>query len=205
MRLFFKPARNLCAILCGVWLTVCSPVLASTMMAMDLEALTLKADRILVGTVEAVQSHFVTPHSTYIVTDVTVRSERNLLGVPEGSKFIVRHLGGVVGDIGQRVSGEASYKVGEQVLLFAAQRRNIYYTTGMAQGALHIQRDGNGVSRIQTNLSGIELLGRATATQNAASAEGKSLDEVVSFITACLDRHNRRSSTPASLPKTGRE
>ena len=39
----------------------------------------------------------------------------DVLGVPAGERFIVRHLGGEVDGIGMRVHGEASYRVGETV------------------------------------------------------------------------------------------
>lgn len=172
---------------------------ASSLVAMDLTALSQKADRILVGTVEKSEAHFLSPNSKYIVTDVTVRSERNLLGVPEGTTMVVRHLGGVVGELGQRVFGEASYRVGEQVLLFAAQRQGSFYTLGMAQGALHVYRDSSGIARVDTQLAGAELVNaNAPALQSAVPGQtpaaaptfvtGRPLDEVAAQVQALVAR-----------------
>jgi GMP synthase-like glutamine amidotransferase len=105
---------------------------------MSFETLTAAADRIIAGTVEKVEPRRWSRQSSYIVTDVTVRSDREVLGVAVGERFIVRHLGGELDGIGQRVHGEASYRVGETVVVFAARRPDAYYAVGMAQGALHL-------------------------------------------------------------------
>lgn len=164
---------------------------ASSLTSLSLESLSTQADRILVGTVEKSEAHYISSGSRYIVTDVTVRSERNLLGVPEGSRFVVRHLGGVVGELGQRVFGEASYRVGEQVLLFASERQGSFYAMGMAQGAMHVYRDSSGTSRVETQLGGAELVtpGSAQLAPAAATAtNGRSLDEVVAQVQAYIAR-----------------
>jgi len=159
---------------------------ASSLYPLSLETLSTQADRILVGTVEKSEAHFISSGSRYIVTDVTVRSDRNVLGVPAGSRFVVRHLGGVVGDLGQRVFGEASYRVGEQVLLFASERQGAFYALGMAQGALHVYRDSSGISRVETQLAGAEIVGVAPAA--AAASNGHSLDEVLTQVQAYVAR-----------------
>jgi hypothetical protein len=171
-----------------LWLGLAPPAAASSLVRMDLAALSSTADRILFGTVLKIESHYLTPDSHYIVTDVTVRSERNLLGVPEGSQFVVRHLGGEVGKLGQRVYGEASYRVGEQVLLFAALRQGAYYAVGMAQGALHVYRDNVGVPRVQAHLGKAELLG----AQSIAAAQGHALEDVITKVQAYLDGRVRK-------------
>lgn len=183
--------RPMTVALFTVWLGLglLSPARASVLMAMDLETLTNSADHVLVGTVEKVESHYLSPASRYIVTDVTVRSERNLLGVPEGTRFVVRKLGGAVGELGQLVHGEASYQVGEQVLLFASERQGAFYAVGMAQGALHIYRDSAGVQRVGVDLAGAELSGPALA----AAPSGRTLDEVVSQVQGYLSRRPTQS------------
>jgi hypothetical protein len=114
------------------------PAVASSIAPMDLDALSVGAERILIGTVEKVESHFISPKNRYIVTDATIVVERNVLGVTAGERFVVRHLGGEVGKVGQRVVGEASYRPGERVLLFAVARQGSYFALGMGQGVLHL-------------------------------------------------------------------
>lgn len=184
-RILALPIIALCACLIG------GGARASSLTPLSLETLSTQADRILVGTVEKSEAHFVTAGSRYIVTDVTVRSERNLLGVPEGSRFVVRHLGGVVGELGQRVFGEASYRVGEQVLLFASERQGAFFAMGMAQGALHVYRDSSGISRVDTQLGGAELVaapGRPLVPAAATTTSGRSLDEVTAQVQAFIAR-----------------
>jgi hypothetical protein len=154
---------SISALILAVTVTVLSPPLtrdaaASSMVPLDVEALSARADRILVGHVDSIESHFIAPGSRYIVTDVTLTTERNVLGAPS-DRFVVRHLGGAVGKLGQLVYGEASYRVGETVLLFASERQGAFFAVGMAQGVMHVYVDGAGIAR--------------------ASANGRPLEEVV--------------------------
>jgi hypothetical protein len=160
---------------------------ASTLVAMDLDALAANADVIFVGTVDDVASHAVEPGGRRIVTDVTLRSERDLLGAPAGRPFVVRCLGGEIGRVGQHVFGEASYSVGERVLVFAVARQSSYYTLGMAQGALHVRADAAGVPRVQTHLDGAMLIGPA----RARSADGRPLDDVVAQVRSSVARRRK--------------
>jgi hypothetical protein len=171
--------------------------MATSLVPMDLQTLSSTADRIFVGTIEKIEPHYLGPSSRYIVTDVTVRSDRNLLGVPEGSLFVVRHLGGEVGKLGQRVYGEASYRVGEHVLLFAAMRQGVYYAVGMAQGALHVYQDGTGVPRVQAHLAGAEMVG----AQSASPTQGRALDDVVMQVQSYVGNRLQPAPSGASSPR----
>jgi hypothetical protein len=143
---------------------------ASPTLSLDLEALAVRSECIVLGRVEATDSHFVAPRSRYIVTDVTIAIDQRLLGAAEPDRFVVRYLGGEVGDLGQRVFGEASYRVGERVLLFAAKRQGAFYAVGMSQGVLHVRDDGAGVERI------------------GAGAAPRKLDDVLDQVRALVAR-----------------
>ncbi len=181
---------------------------ATTLAALDLPALSGGADRVLLGTVEKVESHYLGEDSPYIVTDVTIRCDRELLGVPAGGRFTVRHLGGVVGELGQRVHGEASYRVGEQVLLFAKERGGAFFAMGMAQGAMHVYADERGVARVEVALDQAELI--APSGPPAPSASGRTLDEVLTTVRGLLAQRARQTKpeaatpTPQSKPAGGR-
>ena len=161
---------------------------ASSMLGMDLEMLSAGADRILVGRVEKTESRFLSRASKYIVTDVTVVTERQLLGAPASSRVVIRQLGGTVGKLGQRVFGEASYNVGERVMLFAVRRQGVFYTLGMAQGVLHIHADEQGVARIENGSVQAELLGPASR----AVVQGRRLEDVVSRVRSLVARRARK-------------
>ncbi len=181
----------------GLWLCLgSSPAGATTLLAMDLPTLSGRADRVLLGTVEKVESHYLGDSRSYIVTDVTIRCERELLGVPAGSRFVVRHLGGSVGELGQRVHGEAAYRVGEQVLLFASQRGGDYYALGMAQGAMHVYRDERGIARVDVQLGEGELVA-PSGQPLAASPAGRTLDEVLAQVQSLLQ--SRAAATKPSV------
>lgn len=122
---------------------------AYPMIQLDLDSLSLRADHIVMGTVEKIDSHFLAPGSTYIVTDVTINVENRLMGESRSSRFVVRRLGGEVGKIGQIVYGEANFKLRDQVLLFAAERQGVFYTVGMAQGVMSIYVDPKGIQRVK--------------------------------------------------------
>lgn len=176
---------------------------ATSLTALDLPTLSHGADRVLLGTVERVDSHFLGDGGSYIVTDVTIRCERELLGVPAGSRFVVRHLGGVVGELGQRVHGEASYRAGEQVLLFAKERGGAFFSMGMAQGAMHVFSDSRGVLRVDVALDQAELI--APAGQAIPSESGRPLDDVLSAVRSLLAERARQSKpAPLTQPATVR-
>ncbi len=170
---------------CGLWLAVTpAPAPATTLNALGLPELVGRADRIFVGTVESQQARFADAGTGTIVTEVKIRISRDLLGAEAGSVVTLRHLGGVVGDIGQRVFGEASYKNGEEVLVFSEARAGSDYAVGMAQGALHVAVEG-GKKMVHSQLAGAEVAGGAAAPRLlVAPGQARSLDELVQVIQA---------------------
>ncbi len=156
---------------------------ASAFSRLDLATLDARADEIFVGTVERVSSRFVSAERRGIVTDVTLRCDRQVLGVRAGGRLVVRHLGGEVEGRGQRVFGEASFVVGEQVLLFASKRSGAYWPVGMAQGALHVRRDDAGLPRVRTDLGGADL-----GVGSAPPLDGRPLDDVVAELVLSQGR-----------------
>lgn len=156
---------------------------ASAFVRLDLATLDARADEIFVGTVERVSARFVSADRRGIVTDVTLRCDRQVLGVRAGDRLVVRHLGGEVEGRGQRVFGEASFTVGEQVLLFASKRGGAYWPVGMAQGALHVRRDDAGLPRVRIDLGGAELV-----LGSGPAVEGRPLDDVVAELVAAQGR-----------------
>lgn len=163
-----------------LFLAVTAPILspaltneaaASSVVHLDLAELSARAEHVLVGQVEKVESHFVAPGSRYIVTDVTLVTEQRVLGVSASSRFTVRHLGGEIGKVGQLVYGEASYRVGEHVILFAAERQGAFFAVGMAQGVMHVYVDDAGVLRVKS-----------------PSAEGRTVDDVVDQVRTIVAR-----------------
>ena len=111
---------------------------ASVVMPLGLDSLIDGSDRIALGRVESQVSRWTTDHSA-IYTDVTVRVLQPLKGeVVAGGTVTVRREGGVVGNIGMKVSGAARFAEGEEVLVFLERRGEALWTVGMAQGKMRV-------------------------------------------------------------------
>jgi len=127
-------------------LLVLSPVaLATTVLRADVPSLTLHSDDIVRGRVLTLQSHW-TGDKLRIVTDVTVQVEETLKGRP-AKTVTIRQPGGIVGDVGQKVSGLAAFKPGEEVVVFLERRGPVHVVTGLAQGKFHLDRLKDGSVR----------------------------------------------------------
>jgi hypothetical protein len=119
------------------------PAEATTLLAQDLAELSQSADAIVRGTVRELESRW-TGDRMRIVTQVEVEVAEALKGAPGASVTIVQP-GGVVGDIGQKVSGLASFERGEEVVLFLERRPGgIFLVSGMAQGKFRVERSSDG-------------------------------------------------------------
>ena len=128
---------------------------ATVLVPLDTRALTERAERIVLGTVESKVSRWSDDHQA-IYTDVTIRVTRAYKGaVKPGERVVVRREGGVVDGIGMRVYGAASFAVGEEVLVFAQTRGGATYTVGMTQGKLHVTVGPDGVKQVAANLADV--------------------------------------------------
>jgi hypothetical protein len=159
---------------------------ATVLVQLTLSEMAARSAHVLVGTVEQ-QRSLLLPGQGVIVTDVTIRCTRGMRGVREGQLLTVRHFGGTVDGIGQRVFGEASYRVGEEVLLMAEERNGSYFAVGMAQGAMHIDRS-SGTPRVHVQMDGVELLSPSGQLAARPTAEGVPLDQVLAQIESLLAR-----------------
>ena len=169
---------------------------ASTSVALSVRELASTSDAIVRVTQIAKASAW---EDGRIVTTSKVRVDRVVAGAPPGNELSIRTLGGVVGEIGQYVEGEADLAPGEQAVLFVAPLRAATGTTtmrvvGRAQGRWSIARDSNApdapngreIVRIRAPGRLVERRGegglgtvRATA-RLAASLDGATLDEASS-------------------------
>lgn len=86
-----------------------------------------------------------------IVTDTRVRIEETLAGkAPAESEIEVRVLGGIVGDIGERVDGQAELVLGEPAVAFLMPISPVLaYVTGAAQGHYRLLADSQKQMRLR--------------------------------------------------------
>jgi hypothetical protein len=170
---------------------------ASIVEAMSLAEMTSAADVIVVARVEDQRSRY--DAQGRIVTDVSLRVEESLLGgLAVGTTTSVLRLGGVVGDLGLRVEGEAVYQTGESIVLFArrvSQREGERLRpVGMAQGVLPLATRG-GVEVALPGGAGLDLVTRG-ADGTLAPAEGalaapRGRDELLDEIRALVAERAR--------------
>lgn len=166
---------------------------ATSLMRLGLESMAVRAHCIAYATVEEVRARFADGAGAggTIVTDVRLRVRRGLLGAADGELITIQHLGGVVGEIGQLVHGEASYRVGEEVVVLLARRPGGLFAVGMSQGALHVRRDAGGVQRVHAELAGAELVPSPTGPiDRDVVASGMPLDVLLTRLTELVARHH---------------
>jgi hypothetical protein len=113
---------------------------AGTVVPLTLEDLERIATDIFVGTVDHTRAAWDEDHRI-IETEVRIRIDRRVKG-RGGPRATVVVPGGIVGEIGMRRSGAATFKTGERVLLFAEPGRAARLRpVGLYQGKMRVTRD----------------------------------------------------------------
>jgi hypothetical protein len=147
-----------------VVLVAAAPAHATMMVPLDVEALTQRAEQVVVGTVESSTSHW-TAGKGAIYTEVAIRVDHSMKGeADKGSLVTVRHEGGSVDGIGMRVFGAAHFTVGEEVVVFIETRAANHYIVGMAQGKMQVVRSASGKKIITRDLGGIDFVKSPTTS-----------------------------------------
>ena len=132
---------------------------ASIVEALELQDLIALSDHVVTATAMDVEAHR-DPHGR-IVTDVRVRIDSHLKGPNSpGDELIVRRLGGILGEIGMRVEGEAVLETGNRYMLFLRDRGPHCRPTGMSQGALRIETMADGRDMVMPGADGLQLVSR---------------------------------------------
>ncbi|HYO93477.1 MAG TPA: hypothetical protein VER33_03150 [Polyangiaceae bacterium] len=138
------------------------PAEATLMRSLTLEALASRSARIVVATALESSSRWVELGGRRrIVTDTRVRIEEGIAKQDSSdSEVMVRTLGGVVGELGALVHGEAELALDEPCVVFLAPRAaDLHSVAGMAQGHYPLRTDPKRVLRLQPSPRAAELLG----------------------------------------------
>lgn len=145
-------------------LTLVTVARATTTEALDLRDLVRESDHVVVATVIDRVARY--DHLDRIVTDFTLRVDERMWGSStEGRTIVVRRLGGVLGDVGLRIEGEATFEIGERVILFARELRSegVLRPVGMSQGVMPLRQiegqdvvmpGGDGLALVQRGSDG---------------------------------------------------
>lgn len=141
---------------------------ATTMRKLTINDLIHGAHKIVIGTCTAITSQWNEDHS-YIFSHVTIQVSESLKGQPP-PKIVLTQSGGVVGDKAMHVVGGATFRQGEEVLLFLREmsvretkegpKKIITRVFGMSQGKFTIVTDmATGRKITERDLSGIGFIG----------------------------------------------
>lgn len=177
---------------------------ATTMLRADLPELAQTSDAIVHGTVRRVESRW-SGDGRRIVTDVEIQVTEALKGQAgqAGSTVLVTQPGGRVGDIGQRVSGLASFSPGEEVVVFLERRgTRAFRLSGMAQGKYQVQRSEGGKSALAVPepTGDVLLLDPDTRQPTGSSRRSLSLPELKAAIRTALEQQRPPVRTQEKRP-----
>lgn len=115
---------------------------ATTLLALDVPALTRSSSVVARATVRSMEARW-TKDGGRIMTDVVLEVSEPWKGSP-GKTITLMQPGGVVGDIGQLVHGNARFTVGEDVVVFLEPRGERFLLTGMFQGKFKVESTSDG-------------------------------------------------------------
>lgn len=137
-----------------------SAALATTLLAADVPLLTQSSEVIVRGTIVRVQARL-SGDGARVFTEAELAVVEALKGEP-GPSLIATQPGGVVGDVGQWIDGVATFREGDEVVLFLERRGPRYTVTGMAQGLYRIERPQGGAALAVPQAAHAELVDPST-------------------------------------------
>jgi len=144
-----------------LWLHV-PAALATTVLDLPVPELAKRSPTIIRGVVMGQKASWDAKHE-HIVTRIKVRVDEVLRGnVKVKQQITIQQAGGEVGETGQHIEGAATFRLGEEVVLFLEPHRG---TTGehalvsLAASKFSVVRDNTG-AHVQRDLSGLTFVKR---------------------------------------------
>jgi hypothetical protein len=127
-----------------------APLLATTVPKMELPELVARADSILQGRVESVESKF---EQNLVYTYVSMTIDDPLKG-DRRRTVMIRQLGGKIGAMHVSVSGQPVFKAGDNLIVFLKNQQNgTFSVVGLNQGKYEVVNDF-----AVSNVSGVTLV-----------------------------------------------
>ncbi len=126
-----------------------------------------------------------------IVTYTRLVIEETVAG-DERSEVWVRTLGGKVDKIGQQVSGEAVFKLGERTMVFLEDVGSATVVTGMAQGHFRLKDDGGELVLVSSPDVGSLLPRRGPSIAAREILIGKKLAPAATAVREAWKRRGNR-------------
>ncbi len=164
---------------------------ATVMVKQSVPEMAKKADNIVIGRVVSTKSEW-SATGTQIFTYTTLEVSSAVKGTTKGSLITIKELGGIVGDIRQKIIGAAQYSMDEEVILFLNKADGKFRTLGMMQGKYNIVVDASTGAKQVVNKSmgnietGVKFLKSDGSLAPAASVSELGLDEFLSIINNTL-------------------
>ena len=144
------------ALVLTVLLATAAPALASTVIQMDVPALTAHATDVVRGRIVSAVPGWTGDHRR-IVTRVEVDVLEAWKGNATGRVTVVQP-GGEVDGIGQRVSGVAELGPGEEVVLFLERTGSLHRVVGLAQGVYRVSTTAGARQAVPASVDGLDLV-----------------------------------------------
>ena len=136
-----------------IFLAVYSAILsASTVIPMNLQDLSAKANQIVTGRIERMTSSR-DAATGHLITRVELADTRSFAGDALGT-LAVNMLGGTSGDIRESIAGFPAFNTGDRVVLFLADETATPFgpTVGLWQGVFFVEQDTAGVDIVTDHL-----------------------------------------------------
>ncbi len=181
---------------------VAAGALATTLVAMDVPALTRASDLVVRGTVVRVESRWTLDHQR-IVTDNEILVSETLKGNQTGKTVVAMQPGGVVGDVGQLVHGTAKFALGDEVIVFLERRGERAFVVGLAQGRFVVDRSGP-EPMVKTGEDDLFLVDAKTHQPVEAPVQPMTLTKLTSLVRESLgpapEQNNGRPGVKVKTP-----
>ncbi len=162
---------------------------ATVSVALSLTQLTRTSRIVARGHIVDVQCRLGSPTDPRdIVTEVTLIADATIVGQPARAYRFLVH-GGRVGSRAVVVPGEASFRAGEEVVVFLMESRgDVLWLNALAQGKWSVVRDDAGVPWAGSSASRADLVSRQGTAPPAAAMR---LTDLESQIRAAATGHAR--------------
>lgn len=112
---------------------------ATTLLALDVAALSKGSGAVVRGTVKSVDARW-TKDGARIMTDAVIEVRETWKGTHRETVTVMQQ-GGVIGEVGQVVHGTIPFRRGDEVVLFLEPRGERFMLTGMMQGVFRVHGD----------------------------------------------------------------
>lgn len=171
---------------------------STTVIPPTFDALVAGANTIFVGEVMNVRAAWEsTPAGRVIRTSVTFRVEAVWKG-NAGAVTQLTFMGGEIGDVGMKVHGLPTFRMGQRDVLFVgSEARRISPLVGLMHGRMRVERDlVSGVDRVRTHdgqaLGSVTQIGPQRAPASLASITPMRLNDLEGAVRARITAARRQ-------------